>query len=453
VVAPSAADTPAELIISACTVLAHDDQEGIGVARDAAIVVRDGAVEAVTTTTEAAVLPAAEPIDASGQVALPGLTNCHTHAPVVALRGLAGDLPTEERFNDVVWPGGSGLTATDVELGAWLARAEMIRAGVTCFAGHYFAMDAVARVVAECGLRVLLGEASFSSQGPEGRERSLEFALRHRGAADGRITTALAAREDVADNLPGADEFPLSRRSPPRTDRCHRRAHVASGDRLARPVACGARGTAAQGEGRHPRAGRAQRRAARTAHGGGRREVRVRGRWGQGHAARPVRGPAPARRLPLHVRARVGRGLPRCSGFLDQIGHLAHLKARDTSFAAVSRAPCPRLLPFKARMGWMLPWYSSYGSDFNRDFEVTLEREGELVERPGLSCFLRDRDRVFHTCSTYERGLDGLGSTTSLLDLTALGRREEWEEPKGRASAFGAPAGSERIRYHDEYDD
>ncbi|KJK40059.1 hypothetical protein UK15_10545 [Streptomyces variegatus] len=146
-------------------------------------------------------------------------------------------------------------------------------------------------------------------------------------------------------------------------------------------------------------------------------------------------------------------GCRSCSGFLDQIGHLAHLKARDTSFAAVSRAPYPKLLPFKARMGWALPWYSSYGGDFNRDFEVTRACEGELVERPGLSCFLRDRDRVFHTYSTYERGLDGLGSSTSLLDLTALGRQEEWEEPQGRASAFGAPAGSERIRYHDEYDD
>ncbi|MEU0583365.1 DUF899 domain-containing protein [Streptomyces sp. NPDC006132] len=146
-------------------------------------------------------------------------------------------------------------------------------------------------------------------------------------------------------------------------------------------------------------------------------------------------------------------GCPSCSGFLDQIGHLAHLAARGTSFAAVSRAPYPKILPFKARMGWAVPWYSSYGGDFNRDFEVTLERDGELVERPGLSCFLRDRDRVFHTYSTYERGLDGLGSTTSLLDLTALGRQEEWEEPKGRASALGAPAGSERIRYHDEYND
>ncbi|GAA2595606.1 DUF899 domain-containing protein [Streptomyces roseoviolaceus] len=146
-------------------------------------------------------------------------------------------------------------------------------------------------------------------------------------------------------------------------------------------------------------------------------------------------------------------GCRSCSGFLDQIGHLAHLEARSTSFTAVSRAPFPKILPFKARMGWTVPWYSSYGSGFNRDFEVTLEREGELVERPGLSCFLRDRDRVFHTYSTYERGLDGLGSTTSLLDLTALGRQEAWEEPKGRSSALGAPAGSERIRYHDEYDD
>ncbi|MDT0432996.1 DUF899 family protein, partial [Streptomyces sp. DSM 41770] len=55
--------------------------------------------------------------------------------------------------------------------------------------------------------------------------------------------------------------------------------------------------------------------------------------------------------------------------------------------------------------------------------------------------------------STFARGLDGLGSTTSFLDLTALGRQEEWEEPPGRASALGAPAGSDRVRYHDEYED
>ncbi|GGX54550.1 hypothetical protein GCM10010358_05770 [Streptomyces minutiscleroticus] len=149
-------------------------------------------------------------------------------------------------------------------------------------------------------------------------------------------------------------------------------------------------------------------------------------------------------------------GCRSCSAFLDQIGHLAHLRARGTEFAAVSRAPYTRLLPFKARMGWTVPWYSSYGDDFNLDFEVSFPDDGGgggLRERPGLSCFLRERDRVFHTYSTYDRGLDGLGSTTSFLDLTALGRQEEWERPAGRASALGAPAGSARIRYHDEYED
>ncbi|MEU5533209.1 DUF899 domain-containing protein [Streptomyces sp. NPDC020362] len=131
-------------------------------------------------------------------------------------------------------------------------------------------------------------------------------------------------------------------------------------------------------------------------------------------------------------------GCPCCAAFLDQVGHLAHLRARNTSFAAVSRAPYTRILPFKARMGWAVPWYSSCHSDFNRDFEASVERGGELVERPGLSCFLRQRDRVFHTYSVYDEGLDGLGAIAGLLDLTALGR---------------SPQGSDRLRYHDEYDD
>ncbi|GGX41032.1 hydrolase [Streptomyces chartreusis] len=170
----------------------HDDQERIGFEEDAAIVVRDGVVESVTSADAVRGRDAAERIDAAGQVALPGLVNCHTHAPMVTLRGVAEDLPIEEWFNDVVWPIESNLTERDVELGARLACAEMIRAGVTCFADHYFSMDAVAAVVEECGIRAHLGEAYFSSQGPRGREKSLEFALRHRGGADGRITTALA---------------------------------------------------------------------------------------------------------------------------------------------------------------------------------------------------------------------------------------------------------------------
>ncbi|MFF8355586.1 amidohydrolase [Streptomyces chartreusis] len=189
---PSPAEAPADLIITGCTVLVHDDQERIGFEEDAAIVVRDGVVESVTSADAVRGRDAAERIEAAGQVALPGLVNCHTHAPMVTLRGVAEDLPIEEWFNDVVWPIESNLTEKDVELGARLACAEMIRAGVTCFADHYFSMDAVAAVVEECGIRAHLGEAYFSSQGPRGLEKSLEFALRQRGGAGGRITTALA---------------------------------------------------------------------------------------------------------------------------------------------------------------------------------------------------------------------------------------------------------------------
>jgi len=185
-------DSPADLLITGCTVLVHDDQERIGFEEDAAVVIRGGVVESVTSADAVRDLPAVERLDARGQIAMPGLVNCHTHAPMVTLRGIAEDLPIEEWFNDVVWPVESNLMERDVELGARLACAEMIRGGVTCFADHYFSMDAVAAVVEECGMRAHLGEAYFSSQGPQGREKSLEFALRHRGGAGGRITTALA---------------------------------------------------------------------------------------------------------------------------------------------------------------------------------------------------------------------------------------------------------------------
>jgi predicted dithiol-disulfide oxidoreductase (DUF899 family) len=140
-------------------------------------------------------------------------------------------------------------------------------------------------------------------------------------------------------------------------------------------------------------------------------------------------------------------GCRSCSAFMDQIGHLTHLHVRSTTFAVVSRAPLAKITPFKQRMGWTMPWYSSYGSDFNYDYDVTRE-DGEY---PGLSAFLRDGDRVFHTYSTYARGMDGMPSTTSFLDITALGRQEEWEEPKGRAKTLGLQAGGPELRYRDEY--
>ena len=147
-------------------------------------------------------------------------------------------------------------------------------------------------------------------------------------------------------------------------------------------------------------------------------------------------------------------GCASCSGRVDQYGNLEHLHARDTTMAVVSRAPFPKLAAFKARKGWTFPWYSSYGSDFNYDFHVTLDErvapveynyrskaeweaagvnglEGELH---GTSVFLRDGDRVFHTYSTYARGTEQVGGTHYYLDMTALGRQEDWEEPRGRAS-------------------
>ncbi|MFS8203107.1 amidohydrolase [Streptomyces sp. CWNU-52B] len=195
----------ADLVITGCTAaLVHDEHERIDFVEDATIVVRDGRIETLTAGPPPAGLVAVERIDARGQVAMPGLINCHTHAPMVALRGIAEDLPIEQWFNDVVWPIESNLQEKDVELGARLACAEMIRGGVTCFADHYFSMDTVAAVTAESGLRANLGQAFFSSQGSssgstqgsspaaEGRARSLDFALRHRDSAGGRITTSLA---------------------------------------------------------------------------------------------------------------------------------------------------------------------------------------------------------------------------------------------------------------------
>lgn len=167
-------------------------------------------------------------------------------------------------------------------------------------------------------------------------------------------------------------------------------------------------------------------------------------------------------------------GCPSCSGAADNIGHLVHLHQRDTTLAAVSRAPQAKIGPFRERMGWAFPWYSSAGSDFNHDFHVTADErvqpvllnyrtEAELAEvgfewsparrgdYPGLSTFLRDGDDVFHTYSTFARGLEQPGGTHYYLDLTALGRQEEWEEPKGRATALGGKAGSPDVRFHDEY--
>ena len=122
-------------------------------------------------------------------------------------------------------------------------------------------------------------------------------------------------------------------------------------------------------------------------------------------------------------------GCEGCSWVVDAMTHPAHLHARDTTLVLVSRAPLEKLERYKARMGWTLPWYSSFGSDFNVDFGVATD-EGE---RHGASVLLREGDNVYRTYFTGARGVEYLGSHWTYLDLTPFGRQETWEDsPEGR---------------------
>ncbi|HEX5655871.1 MAG TPA: DUF899 domain-containing protein [Polyangiales bacterium] len=157
-----------------------------------------------------------------------------------------------------------------------------------------------------------------------------------------------------------------------------------------------------------------------------------------------------------------------CSHCVDNLPHLAHLHARDTSLVLVSRAPLAQLAQFKRRMAWTAPWYSSLGSDFNYDFHVTtdpsvapveynyrdqraLEQRGQSYhargEQPGVSVFLRDESAVFHTYSTFGRGLESFLTTYHYLDLTPQGRGEGW----GGMPDLGV--GKSWLRHHDRYEE
>jgi predicted dithiol-disulfide oxidoreductase (DUF899 family) len=155
-------------------------------------------------------------------------------------------------------------------------------------------------------------------------------------------------------------------------------------------------------------------------------------------------------------------GCPSCTAGTDEIssGFIDHLRTRDTTYALVSRAPLEKLERWKSKHGWDLPWYSSGESDFNYDFGVTIDASRgfdqynyrtldeyaamghesmktseQPYDMPGRSCFLRVDGRIFHTYSQYARGLESSGGSYYFLDLTALGRQEQWEEPKGRSES------------------
>ncbi len=145
---------------------------------------------------------------------------------------------------------------------------------------------------------------------------------------------------------------------------------------------------------------------------------------------------------------------PGCSAGINELspGILEHLASRETAFVLASRAPYDRIAAAAKERGWFVPWYSTEGSDFNYDYRVTLDASrGQLeynyrpepdavadqpsAERPGYSCFLRDGASIFHTYSAYARGTEYVGNAYTFLDMTALGRQEDWEEPNGRAAS------------------
>lgn len=137
-------------------------------------------------------------------------------------------------------------------------------------------------------------------------------------------------------------------------------------------------------------------------------------------------------------------GCPGCSWVTDAMSHPAHLNARDTSLVLVSRAPLEKLNQYKKRMGWTLPWVSSFGSDFNQDFNAT-NAEGE---NHVASVFLRDGDEIYRTYYTDNRGVEHLGSHWTWLDLTPYGRQEPWE-----VAPDGWPKGEMFWdKRHDEYE-
>jgi predicted dithiol-disulfide oxidoreductase (DUF899 family) len=128
-----------------------------------------------------------------------------------------------------------------------------------------------------------------------------------------------------------------------------------------------------------------------------------------------------------------------CSMLADHVGHLAHLNARDTTLAFASRASQSDIARVKARMGWTMPWYT-LTDEFDADFGVD--------EWHGTNAFIRDGDRVFRTYFINNRGDEALGSTWSYLDMTALGRQEEWEDsPEG----YPQTPPYKWWNWHDEY--
>lgn len=181
-----------DLLVRGCTVVHIDDPRQARVISAQDIVIAGQRIQAVLPTGQYDPARAGQVLDALGMVAMPGLINCHAHVPMVLFRGLAEDVPIERWFNEYIWPLEHHLTPDDVHTGMLLGTAEMIRAGVTSVADHYFHMDEAATAVDQSGMRALLGWAIFTSGGEEMIDRTAEFVTRWHGAARGRIRACMA---------------------------------------------------------------------------------------------------------------------------------------------------------------------------------------------------------------------------------------------------------------------
>ena len=182
-----------QVVIRNCHVLQNAPGEALSIARDCDIFVAGDKIVRIEPT---AVLSPSdeiiEVIDGRGMLAMPGLINTHAHAPMVIFRGLAEDVSIERWFNEFMWPLESNLTEEDVYWGMLLALAEMIEAGVTTVADHYFFMERAAQAVQAAGTRAALGYAVFGNRGYEALAATADFAERWHKQADGRITTWMA---------------------------------------------------------------------------------------------------------------------------------------------------------------------------------------------------------------------------------------------------------------------
>lgn len=183
---------PIDLLIHNCSVLVRGDDGVHTTLLNHDIHVQGSRIVAIQPTQPIEMLDARAIVAADGLLATPGLINTHAHTPMVLFRGLAEDVAVNRWFNEFIWPVESNLTAEDVYWGMRLGLVEMIEAGVTTVADHYFFMDEAARAVREAGTRALLGWAVFASQGYAALDATAAFVERWQDGAGGRIRTWLA---------------------------------------------------------------------------------------------------------------------------------------------------------------------------------------------------------------------------------------------------------------------